>query len=955
MCEDVQHVGALNELNPRMHENECISCGQCIHICPTNALKETNDTSMVLRALSAGKILVLQTAPAVRVAVGENFGDPVGTNVTGKIVSAARMMGFKYVVDTNFTADMTILEEGGEFLERLTNNGTFPMFSSCCPAWINFVEKHHPELIPNLSTCKSPHMMLGRAIKIYYSQKLKVDESKIFVCSLMPCVAKKDEIRRMQLSGDVDCVLTSKEFGLLVNEFQIDWSILKPSEFDSPFGEGTGGAVIFGASGGVTEAVARYVWELKTGKPPGRLQFEAVRGFTSIKKATLTFGDTTLNIAICSGIGAAREIIESGELNNFQFIEVMSCPGGCINGGGQPKLANRELAKQRMASIYKIDEETPEMTSHHNKSLLQFYEEFIGKPGCHKAHTYFHTHYEPQETAYLANKKRMLSMPFVGYGSGSGTAMGFARNIAGFINSTSQALNNLSIPQLIKRGTAIIVCSTIGDGEFPSNMSKFAELLEKSEEDLSSVKFAICGIGSSSYRRFCNAGKTLNELMLKHKAVPLIPLETIDTSKGDHGESAFEIWSGKVCQALNLPPPKIDAKIIFTVTPDEDDSVIETPYKPVGFDFADIIENFQITPDNYDPALNRFTFNLPPKMSYETGDHCAILPRNDPSIVDKVIKALGFNPQQVYSVRTIGKIDTLIPSKVTVQELFSQYLDLNGRIDRSLIRCFIHIADEKGQAELNRLIDPANEAELTELSNTVNIGEFILDSLKYGKPSLELIMSCCPKIKPRLYSISSSHLKDRSHLELTIANLLFGKGKHGLCTHYLNSMRPSKVLMHTQRGAFRYPKDAGTPIVMACLGAGIAPMIALMQHRESFSPGTFGKAIIYFGARNRAGYVKVEELFQSYKDKGIIDEFHIAYSRDGPKKVYITDQMGGDIDKLWDYWKDPRAEFFYCGPPRGIPETLLGIMDKVVEKGQNVSNEEAKEVNKKHKFWMEAY
>ena len=230
-----------------------------------------------------------------------------------------------------------------------------------------------------------------------------------------------------------------------------------------------------------------------------------------------------------------------------------------------------------------------------------------------------------------------------------------------------------------------------------------------------------------------------------------------------------------------------------------------------------------------------------------------------------------------------------------------------------------------------------------------NIGEFIEEFVKFGKPSLEILMSSCPQTQPRMYSIASSPLKNRHQLELAIANVLFGKGRHGLCTHFLHEMNPQTVSMLVKRGVFLYPKDFGSPIIMACLGAGIAPMLGLLQHRE-YARNTekqLGKAILYFGARNKEGYVEFEKILNSYKEKGVLDEYHIAYSRDGPNKVYITDLMNRDVDSLWEYWGDDRAEFFYCGPPRGIPNTLYGIMDKVVAQERKVSIEQANKLNKK--------
>ena len=237
-----------------------------------------------------------------------------------------------------------------------------------------------------------------------------------------------------------------------------------------------------------------------------------------------------------------------------------------------------------------------------------------------------------------------------------------------------------------------------------------------------------------------------------------------------------------------------------------------------------------------------------------------------------------------------------------------------------------------------------------------NIGEFIEEFVKYGKPPLDLLMSSCPQIKPRLYSIASSPLQNRNRLTLAIANLLFGKGRHGLCTHYLNAMNPKTVPMKIQKGAFLYPKDTGTPMIMAALGAGIAPVLALLEHRKIIRDEEhLGKAVLYFGARNKAGYVELEKILDGYKNIGVLEEYYIAYSRDGQKKVYITDLMQNDINRLWEYWKDDRAEFFYCGPPRGIPDTLRKIMDKVVAQGKNITEEEGNKINQDHHFWLEAF
>lgn len=956
MCEDIQHVGALNDPNPRMRNNECISCGQCIMVCPTKALTESSSIPSVLRALATGQILILQTAPSVRVSAGEPFGDPVGTIVTGKIVTAARMLGFKYVFDTNYSADMTILEEGTELIHRVTKKGVLPMFTSCCPAWINFVEKHHPELIPHLSTCKSPHMMFGRVIKMILTQKLRVDQSKLFVVSMMPCTAKKDEIKRMQMQGDVDCVITVREFCKMVKQFGIEWSILRDGAFDDPLGEATGGAAIFGVTGGVTEAAVRFAHEAITGSPLGKVVYDQFRGNKSVKSATLKIGTVELKVAVCSGIGAARDFIESGEYKSFTFIEVMSCPGGCIVGGGQPKLANREDGLKRAKSIYQIDDNSKEKVSNHNQQLLDFYKLHIGEVGSHKAHLLLHTHYEPHETAILAMRKRMQSMPAVAYGSASGNAMKFARLVAGFMGSASQAMNNFSVSKILKRGTAVFVVSTIGDGEFPNNCQAFISELEKSTENMKSLRYAVCGIGSKAYTQFCGAGKKLQALLEKHSATQLLPFCSIDVSSSDAGESAFEKWSLSLCSALGLKAPKIGVRMLYKVKIEDDPSIIDNPIRPNGFEIGRMLGNSRMTPEDFDPRMSRYTIKLPSGLSYETGDHLAILPRNDQSIASSVITALKLDPKSVLRITPAPMVDTFVPNKVSVNELFCQYLDLNGLPDRSLMRAFIQSSNKQGIQRLENLMNPLNEKMLNDMLSNINIAEFIIEFSKYGIPPIELLISSCPHIKPRLYSIASSPLANRSHLDLVVANVQFGPDskRYGLCTHFLNSFGLTKIPIQIRQGVFKYPEDKGTPIVMACLGAGIAPMLALLQHRE-YLDGQLGPAILFFGARNKRAYPTLEELFKIYGERGLLNDTYIAYSRDGNTKTYITDHMRTYTDVVFKYWKDPRAQFFYCGPSRGIPDELRTIMNGIVQKEGKVSPDEAKAINDKHMFWMEAY
>ncbi len=417
-CKNVQTVGAIDfsrrgfntrvstALDRDIAETVCVNCGQCIMACPVGALTEKENIKDVWKALAdPEKFVVVQTAPAVRVALGEEFGMPIGTRVTGKMAAALRRLGFDKVFDTDFAADLTIMEEGTELLSRLEKGENLPLMTSCCPGWVKFVEHFYPELIENLSTCKSPHEMEGALIKHYLAEKLGVDKKNVVVVSIMPCVAKKFEGQREELSNenlqDVDYVLTTRELAQMIKEAGIDFTKLPDEEFDNPLGESTGAAVIFGATGGVMEAALRTVYDLLSGQDLESIDYVQVRGTTGIKEAELTLPNgKTIRAAVAHGLANARELMElvkSGE-KHYDFIEVMACPGGCVTGGGQPIVDSRtqaciDVKAERAKAIYDEDKDMPIRKSHKNPYIIRLYEEFLEKPNSHKAHELLHTHY----------------------------------------------------------------------------------------------------------------------------------------------------------------------------------------------------------------------------------------------------------------------------------------------------------------------------------------------------------------------------------------------------------------------------------------------------------------------------------------------------------------------------------------------------------------------------------
>lgn len=420
-CKNVQEIGAIDCIergfescisttyDNSLNDVDCTFCGQCIESCPTGALHEKESINDVwVRLKDPETYVVVQTAPAVRVALGEEFGMPIGTNVKGKMVTALKRMGFDKVFDTNTGADLTIMEEANEFIERIQNGGVLPMITSCSPGWVRFAEKNYGELLEHLSSCKSPHQMFGALIKSYFAEKYGIDKNKICTVSVMPCIAKKYECSReeMEVDGvrDVDYVLTTRELARMIKQANVDFTELEDSNFDEPMGEASGAGAIFGTTGGVMEAAIRTAVDTLEGKSVEQLEYKEVRGEKGIKEATLQIVGNDVKIAVVSGLANARKIMEQIKAGNspYHFVEIMACPGGCVMGGGQPIKSSKiratvDIRKLRADALYSIDEKSVIRKSHENPVMKQLYEEFLEKPGSHVAHKYLHTEYSAKE------------------------------------------------------------------------------------------------------------------------------------------------------------------------------------------------------------------------------------------------------------------------------------------------------------------------------------------------------------------------------------------------------------------------------------------------------------------------------------------------------------------------------------------------------------------------------
>ena len=420
-CKNVQKIGAIDCINRgfescistvgdhSLNDVNCTNCGQCIQACPTGALheKETIDDVWV-KLKDPDTYVVVQTAPAVRVALGEEFGMKIGTNVTGKMVTALKRLGFDKVFDTNTGADFTIMEEANELIERLKENDNLPMITSCSPGWVKYIEMNYPELLPHLSTCKSPHQMFGALIKTYFAKKEGIAPEKIYMVSVMPCIAKKFERQRAEMKNDglydVDNVITTRELSRMIKQANIEFDKLEDSTFDNPMGEATGAAAIFGTTGGVMEAALRTAQDVLTGKDLPRIEFEQVIGGDGIKRATVNVAGKDIKVVAASGLANAQKIMEEIKAGkaDYQFVEIMACPGGCVMGGGQPIKSSKvrrevDVRKLRADSLYTIDEKSVIRKSHENPVVKKIYEEFLEEPGSYRAHKLLHTHYEERD------------------------------------------------------------------------------------------------------------------------------------------------------------------------------------------------------------------------------------------------------------------------------------------------------------------------------------------------------------------------------------------------------------------------------------------------------------------------------------------------------------------------------------------------------------------------------
>lgn len=980
---------------------DCIACGQCAVACPTGAITEKDDTKKVFQAMEEGKVVVIQTAPSIRVAVSELFGLPPGTLPKGKLVAACKALGFSYVFDTTFTADLTIMEEGSELLGRIDQllNGSssekspkLPMYTSCCPGWINLVEKLYPELIPHLSSCKSPQNMLGSLIKSYWANLAHVDPQNIFSVSLMPCTAKKGEILRPDMYDEhgrqiIDAVITTREFGKMLRQKRLtNWNKLPELEFDNPIGESSGAGALFGVTGGVMEAALRTAYELKTGKTLPQLKFDSVRGLEGVKISEVDFDGLPVRTAVVHGMAKGRQLlksISSGEVPNLHFVEVMACEGGCIGGGGQPLSLDPDILTKRMLAIYSQDERSVIRKSHENPYIQRLYKDFLGAPLGEMSHKLLHTHYIDLSQQYgknapcmkgkvIAEKPAMISdlkanTVLVMYGSQSGTAKKAAEILAGDISSTVKGVSVNCLPlesfpgiesiSAVTPKAMLCISSTFGDGDFPDNAKSFWNVISASKAEVEAwrkVPVGVFGLGSSAYGKgkFCKAGKMLTERLTELGANFICESGFGDEKASGGYHAAFDPWSKQVLGALGskgyaLHDPPIPAyRISLALESKRSEELSIAP--PRHFHFCHLPQEEVLTIPGYEREVRKFQIDLSGStFSYEVGDHLGIMPKNDPTRTGKILSFLGIDPNVHVSISHNNPKDPSelpMQSTLSVFEIFSQYLDLQGRPTKKFYESlFAFCSDPIERRQLQRLFseDPIDEEEYISFSAE---NDYIDSMLRFPSaiPPVENLLSMIPFIQPRWYSIASSPSLKNNIAEICVVIDQWkspqGKVRKGLTTSYLfnlDSEKNPKIPVQVREGILKMPKVKSAPILMVGLGTGLAPMFGILQERKHIiaTEGleALGPAVLYLGVRHQAKDYIQREFLEECLETGALTELIPAFSHDQKQMIFVQDKMREIPEPVHRVITDPNSEYFYCGPAMAGGESVPGVIESGIK------------------------
>jgi len=989
MCRDIQGLGIWKLTDGAvvpittssglpLADTLCVSCGQCSAVCPSGALSEKTHLEQVNAALKSGKVCVATMAPSVRVAIGEEFGMAPGSISTGKAVMALKRAGFHFVFDTNFTADLTIMEEGTEFAARLTSGkGPFPMFSTCCPCWINLMEKQYPELIPHMSTCKSPQGMMGALVKTFFAKKLGKRPQDIYHVSIMPCTAKKDEAKRPDCNRDgykdVDYVMTTRECAKFLKMHGINTFDLE-LPFDAPMGLGTGAGAIFGASGGVMEAVLRTAADKVAGSSQLiTAEMQQCRGFDGVKTADIKVAGHPLRVGVVNGIANIKRFIAEIERVGldkcgYHFVEIMGCPGGCIGGGGQPKSMDPEILLKRSAAIYEVDERSTIRRSHENPTINELYDTFLGKPNGEMSHHLLHTHYHQQ----VVKAKEAAAAPVVEqhgaeegntvvvlYATVGGQTEAIARAVyndlkSSKINAKLWAMDSCIPADLVNVNTALFFTCTFGDGERPPMANGVWEWLDgQSAGALKGLSYAVFGCGSRKYNKFGQAAKDFDFKLEGLGATRIIEVGLGDETADDGHQTALEPWAAHLYEELGVEPPKAALVPHYRVVLGfEASNPIPPPPKTM---YARLTETRLATEESYNRPIRYMEFDLEDTgYEYDVGDALGIFPSNLTKNVDSFLKWYKLNPAAVVSVVPVEDAAPMpIPPTVTIQHLFERYMDIFSRPRKLFFRQLAQFAtDPREKANLERLASKEGAQLLQDYLKDGPSYVDVLADFPSAKPTLDFLVEMLPLIKVRLYSVASSPKLVGHKCQLVIAiptEVTRARGKvtgGGLATSWLPTLRKGELVpVMVHEGSLRPPQDSTAPMLMCGLGTGLAPMRALLQDRlkDKQEGKQVGQTCFYQACRYKDKDFILQNEIQQFKAAGVLTRHIGAFSHENPKRFETADLlMSEHPEDVWNILKHPLAHYYYCGPAAfNIPAKLEAAIVAAVQAAGNMTKENA--------------
>jgi NADH-quinone oxidoreductase subunit G len=939
-CSDIMDIGALDDPAVLLKGGPCVSCGICTITCPTASIAEVKQLPLVYRALAAGRSLACIIDVAACVGVREALGcrrDEIGLDGTDILVSACRAMGFRHVFDAKSAVDLVTAEIAEEFADSSKR----PFIPAVCPAVVNYIEKLRPELLPNLSKVKSPAQYLADLIRLSFAA------NSLFIVQLTSCVAAKDEAQRPQLRGAIDAVLTIREFATAFRAFGLDWESLRPAKFDAVYSLYSRTAPLTATPGGWFAAISAFLAARDDVRPPSPV-FDDVT--PRIRTSDVSINGQQIRLAIIDGLGAAQHFLQDGAPSRYDFIDICACPGSCAFGGGQARLPTSAWAQRRIESLRQVASRSAVASAY---ETLDGMGHVLISLQSSRARKFFKTRFQPQKVITGAAKRNFIEAPVVVYESADGRAAKYARVISQMLKAAAFSMNRLSVPDMIRRQKVIFICNTTGERQFPGNAQRFVKTLKESPDRLSEVQYAILGLGKRGSTVFGMTERALEELMDERQAKPIIPTTCLDPNVDeDEGDIGFAKWSEALAAQFGVKRPKFGLETVCRLETRKDEIVEEHPLRPKGFEFARVTDVILLSPEDFHPAMRKVVIELPVGMSYDVGDQVVLLPRNDPPVVDRVLKMLGLNEKEVF--QHDGSTNSLIPGRISMRQLFSQYIDLNGLPTRDMLASFCEVANAAGKSRLMQLIDQKSNTAFQKLLENTSIADCLCEFAQYGIPPLDVLVSTVPAIEPRIYAIASSPQTSKGFIDILVLEVLFGKSssRHGLSTYFLANSLNQTLPIYTKHGAFRYPMDITTPMIMVALGSGLSPMLALLQHRSELDVSKLGPALLFVGTRFENSFPLLFKKIRTFVHEKVLTALFHAVSRERDMR-HVQDLLRDNPSTLWDLWQDHRTVFYYCGPKRAVSDELKEIMLSLTVSEGWLSREEAMAFNGRHEWMIE--